>query len=178
MEGWTMSDDIEHELGALQNRLDAMSKRLETVEEQNEWLEQELKKRDERIDDLEHELEQVQTRTDLLDRVEEGSSLKPEERAAVLIQTLYNEAVNTNGYASIDVSGAVKALGGSVNRTLMYGPNGTFKRAVELVDDEDVLRLKKENRASEKNTRLELNITDGELPETVAGVEVKGGAMD
>lgn len=173
-----MNEDVERKFDVLESRLDAMSKRLDTAEEQNEWLEQQLKERDDRIDELERQLEQVNTRTDLLDRVEAGSALKPEERAAVLIQTLYNEAANTNGYASIDATGAVKALGGSVNRTLMYGPNGAFQKAVDLVDDESVLMLKKENRASEKNTRLELNITDGDLPDTVAGVEVKGGASD
>lgn len=173
-----MSEDVSQRLQALENRLDAMSKRLNTTEEQNEWLEEELKQRDKRIDELERELQQVQTRTDLLDRVEEGSSLKPAERAAVLIQTLYNEAANTNGAASIDATGAVKALGGGVNRTLMYGPNGTFQKAVDLVDDESVLTMRKENRASEKNTRLELDINDGDLPDTVAGVEVKGGASD
>lgn len=171
-----MSDDVEGRVAELENRLDAMSRRLDTVQEQNEWLEDELKDRDEEIQHLRRELDSVKNRTDLLDRVESASALKPDERAAVLIQTLYNEADATNGHASIDASQASKALGGRVDRTLMYGETGTFQKAVDAVGDDDVLKLVKEDRASDRNTRLVLNLEAGELPETVAGVEVKEGA--
>lgn len=173
-----MSDEHEARMAEFESRLDAMSQRLDKSEEQNRWLEEELKKRDEHINELEHALNQLQTRTDLLDSIEQGSALRPEQRAAVLIQTLHNEAVNTNGHASIDASGAVKALGGSVDRTLMYGETGTFQKAVELINDEDVIDLKRENRSSEKNTRLRLDLSEGDVPQTVAGVEIKGGASD
>lgn len=162
----------------LEARLDAMSKRLETAEEEMEWLENELQARDDRIDDLERRLDTYEDRTDLLDSIEADAALKPKQRAAVLIQTLHNEATNTNGHASIDAGGAVKALGGSVNRTLMYGESGAFQKAVDAVDDKEVLKLVRENRASNRNTRLELDLTAGGLPETVAGVDIKGGVGD
>jgi hypothetical protein len=168
-----VSDD---ELAALEARLDALSRRLEVQEEQTEHLEAELQKRDKRIDELESRLATTENRTDMLDAVEQAAALKPDERAAVLVQTLYNEAANSNGEASIDAGQAVKALGGSVDRTLMYGESGVFQKAVDAVGDEDVLELKTEDRSSKKNTRLRLDLTEGTLPDTVAGLAVAGGA--
>jgi len=173
-----MTEDPHQRVRELEARLDAMSKRLDTAEDEMAYLEDELQARDDRIDELESRLDAYETRTDLLDSIEADAALKPKQRAAVLIQTLHNEAVNTNGHASIDASGAVKALGGSVNRTLMYGENGAFQKAVDAVDDTDVLRLVTENRAAKRNTRLELDLTAGTLPEVVAGVDIKGGVGD
>lgn len=170
--------DVDRVLTEFENRLDAMSTRVEKLEHQNEWLEDALKERDMQIRDLEQELENIDTRTDLLDNVQEATTMKPDERAGVLIQTLYNEAEKGNGRASMDVGEAVKTLGGGVHRTSMYGEEGDFKRAVELVGDEDVLDLKEENRASDKNTRLRLDLTSGEVPEKSRGVELKGGVSD
>jgi hypothetical protein len=160
----------------LEARLEGLSRRIEVQEEQTEHLEAELQKRDERIDDLESRLATTENRTDMLDAVEQAAALKPDERAAVLVQTLYNEAANSDGEASIDAGQAVKALGGSVDRTLMYGESGVFQKAVDAVDDEDVLELKTEDRSSKKNTRLRLDLTEGTLPEAVSGIEIAGGA--
>lgn len=173
-----MSNDLETRVIEAENRLEAYFTRLTKVEDQNEWLEKQLKQKEERINELESQLDTIQGRTDLLDRVEDATARKPEERAAILIQTLYNKAEASDGRASLDVGGAVDALGGGVERTLMYGETGTFQKAVDLVDDENVLELKKEDRWAEKNTRLELDITDDNLPEKVAGVRVHGGASD
>jgi len=59
------------------------SKRIGAVEDQNEWLEQEIKALGERIDDLERRLDRRDELTELLTRVEGGAAGEPEQRAAV-----------------------------------------------------------------------------------------------
>lgn len=165
-------------LVALENRLDAYERRLKQAEEELQEKDRVIAAKDERIDELDARVEALEDRTDLLDRVEKASALKPEERAAVLIQTLYAKAQRNDGKASIDASGAVDALGGEVSRTLMYGESGVFQRAVDLVGDEDVLWYKKENRASNRNSRLLLDLDEGDLPDAVAGREITGASAD
>jgi uncharacterized protein YigA (DUF484 family) len=149
-----------------------------------------LQDRDEEIDDLqeeigrlERELREVRERTDLLEHVKKAASLKPETRAAICIQTLYNSAMkrkrdstSDKARASMDYKGAENALGGAMNREPIYR---TFDRAEKLVGDEDVCRKIKEDRSSDKNTRLVIDLTEGDLPQTIAGHEITepdGGA--
>lgn len=108
-----------------------------------------------RVDKLENE-------TELVRNVGENSTPKPEVRAAVYVETLVNKArSNPNrDRAELDASGAVNAVNGNVDRTQMYGETGDFHRTVELVGNEDVLKLVKEPRGAAKNTRLVLNLED------------------
>jgi len=162
-------EDVADTVQRLQGRVEALSKRIGVVEDQNEWLEQELKAREERIDELERRLDRQEELKHLLIRMEGNAANKPERRAGVLIKTLYNEADASNGRASLDATQAQAALGGGVDRTLMYS---TFDTAVELVGDEDVVWVTRESRASNRNTRLEIDLSAGDVPETVAGVAV------
>jgi len=144
---------------------------------------QELHQKDQRIDELEGQLEdaqqelsQLRDRTGLLETVKSGSSMQIDERAAVLIQTLYNEAwkkqqssANTKPRASMDYKAAKSALGGCVGRSAIYR---TMEKAEALVGNDDLVGFVEESRGSKKNTRLRLNLEGGEVPETVAGQRV------
>lgn len=150
--------------------------------------EEKLAARDERIAELEAELEHlrdevdtVSDQTEVLQLGRKASALKPDERAAVVLQTLYNEARKRGdrnndepASAAMDAGEAVKTLGGSIHRTQVYGDHGVFQRAVDLVDDEDVCWVKKESRASSKNTRLIVDLEAGDLPTTAAGRSITG----
>jgi len=168
-----MTDSGPDRLAGLEQRVEALSTRIGVLEEQNEWLEGELQNRDARIADLERRLDRYEELKDLLTRVEGNAANKPQRRAGVLIKTLYNEADASNGRASLDATQAQAALGGGVGRTLMYS---TFDTAVELVGDEDVVWVTQESRASKRNTRLEIDLSAGDVPETVAGVAITEGA--
>jgi len=146
-------------------------------------LRQREKEKDERIDELETELEEARSeiqslreRTGLLQTVKNGSSMKIDERAAVMVQTLYNEAwqkqqsnANNQPKASMDYNEATKALGGSPDRSAIYR---AMKKAEELVGDTAVCRKVKEGRSSDKNTRLVIDLDGGELPDVVAGQSI------
>jgi len=134
-----------------------------------------------RVEELARRVEANEQRTSVHDRVQRASALKPAERAVVLIQTLYNNALakekrsSADGMptASMDVNSAVDCLGGSVDRTLMYGETGVFKKAVDLVGDENVLYYQKEPRGAKKNSRLILDLEAGELPDKIEGFEIE-----
>lgn len=137
---------------------------------------------EDRIDELEDEVadlraenEQLRDRTDLLANVRKAANRKPEERAVVLIQTLYNEAWRNKErgnppLAQMDKDAAMKALGGSVQRQLVYP---TFEKAADLVGDDDLLWYQTEPRSSSKNNRLKLDLDGGEMPSMVAGHEIE-----
>lgn len=164
-----MTDGGPDRLADLEQRVEALSTRIGVLEEQNEWLEGELQNRDQRIADLERRLDRYEELQDLFTRMEGNAANKPQRRAGVLIRTIYNEADASNGRASIDAKQAKKVLGGGIDRTLMYS---TFDTAVELVGDEDVVWITRESRASNRNTRLEIDLSAGDVPETIAGVTI------
>lgn len=150
----------------------AMDRNIEfrkTIQEQEEQIEA---IRDEN-QELRAQVEQLRDRTGLLEHVQDAASLKPEKRAAILIQTLYNSAwkrkqnnANSNPSASMDYNGAETALGGGISRDKIYT---TFAKAEQLVDDTDVVRYVKENRGSDKNTRLVLDLSETDAPSQIAG---------
>lgn len=164
-----MSDRLEE----LEARLDAMSRRLEVVEEQNEWLEGELKDRDEQIERLEGRLDEYERRSDLLDRVAQSSASSRQEKAAVLLQVLHNDASSSSSNsASMDARAGWDNLNRTVDRTTVYD---VFEDIVDAVDDEDVCYIKRESRSSKKNTRIVLNLDEGHVPSEMAGVPITEG---
>lgn len=154
-------------------RLDALSNRLGVVEEQNEWLEEQLKERDERLDDLQEQVQELERRSELLDRVLQNENSSRKKRAALLLQVLFNEAVTSNGSASMDVRAGYENLNRTVDRTSVYD---IFEEAADAVGDEDVCYVVRESRSSKKNTRLVLEPEEGHVPTQIAGIPVKGGA--
>lgn len=174
-----MSNDEQPDpLTELANKVDTLHRRIKVLEEERDDDKRRIAVLEQENSGLKGELATLRDRTDLFDRVQRAAALKPEERAAVLIQTLYSEAESSDGRATMDAGKAVGALGGGVNRTLMYGENGAFQRAVDLVGNEDVLWYKEESRSSQKNSRLILDLNAGKLPQTVNGHELKKEAVN
>lgn len=172
-------------LASLENRFDAVLARLKAVEDELEEKDQTIDEQAQRIQELEQTIEKLDDRTDLLQSIRRGSATGKEEKIAVLVQRLVNEAWrrkqkpnNEPARASVDAEGAVDTLQGRIDRTSVYGETGLFKRAVEMVGDEDVLYYVSESRASSKNSRLVLNLEAGDVPAQVAGHEIdQPGAM-
>lgn len=162
-------DELTTQNTILENRLDGQQDQIEALETALEDEREERRRLEEEVEALRQEVSTIEDRTDLFERVNRGASLKPDERAAVILQTLYAKANRNGGSASIDVNGAVDALGGDVDRTLMYS---TFEKAEQLVDDTDIVEYKQEDRSSSKNSRLILRLENGEPPATVAGHEI------
>lgn len=179
----TESPDLGDETGqlrTLEKKIEALHKQVASAKERAERAEARADEAERRVDELEAEVETLRDRTSLIDRVQRASTLKPDERAIVLIQTLHAEASsrgereNEEARAAMEATEAVKALGGDADRTNMYGESGIFTRAVELVGDEDVLRYIRESRASNRNSRLALDLEDGDLPDSIRGHSIVG----
>jgi len=165
-----MSDE---RLNELELRMDALAKKNQHLEDQNEWLENELREAKDRLDELEQQVRGVKENTDLLQTVERAESRKPAERAAVLIRTLRRRARTSTGddKASLDVTGALDVLRLDPDkRTLMYS---TFEKAEDLVGDTDVVWYRQEPRHSDRNSRLILTLENGDVPEVANGHELK-----
>lgn len=102
-----------------------------------------------RILALQEHVSDLDDRTRLQEHVRDASSLKVEERAAICIQTLFNEAQSKRRrggepVVAMDCNDSKMALGGSLAREQLQT---ALRRADELVEG-DVLQFKKESRAS------------------------------
>jgi chromosome segregation ATPase len=176
-------DDLADELDALQSRVNDAEASANKAKREAFELREELIQRDQRIDELEAAVEeqaqtikQLRDRTGMLDNIEDGASLKIDKRAAILVQNLYNQAwkrkessLNETPSASMDYHGAEAALGGGVDRANIMR---TFGKAEELVDDDDLLWKEEEDRSSKKNTRLILDLSEGDAPQKIAGQDI------
>lgn len=161
--------DDELTLKELQNQAEAaVSIAQEAIQEVNE-----LREQNERVlhqnERLVEEIADLRERTNLLQALQRATSLKKDERIAVLLQTLHNEAKSNGGQATMDVNKWQSAVGGNPDRSLFYGEDGDAKRAVSMVDNEDVLWFEKENRGARRNSRLIIDTDSGSLSGSISG---------
>lgn len=135
------------------------TRRVNDLEDEIERYEDELAARDQRIAALEERLDAVESSTELIQHVEDASRLDVDERAAVCLQTLVNEARsrpdNQPSRASMDWEKGLAALGGGIDRTRIYD---VYRRAEELVGNDDVCWYEKEPRGSQQNSRLVVDL--------------------
>jgi chromosome segregation ATPase len=178
LNGSTTTDEasVEQQLKDLRSKVDSLSnglayvreeldKRDETIEEQNAYIER-----------LEQRVMDLEERTDLQQHIQDAGALDVEERAGVCVQTLVNRArkKQRNGgapTASMDYNGADAALGGTLSREQLLR---ALRRAAEIIDG-DAVRFISESRASQKNSRLVLDLEAGTLPSKAGGVELGAG---
>lgn len=141
------------------------------IEADNQELRSENRELRDEVDKLRQRVRDLEDRDDLADTVSDASRLKVEERAGHCIRTLYRQASQNGGRASMDYKGADAALGGGLDRRQLLD---ALERAADLADTTGV-RFKKEERSSQRNSRLILNTDEAELPSRMAGVEITGG---
>lgn len=156
--------------------VEALRKKVNKLEDENFEIREDLYKKEKQIETLESAVEELQTRNSLIEKASAGSVTKAKDRQAILVQKLYTRAKNSNGRASIDAKQAHEQIFNEEwSRQLMYED---FNKAVKNVGDPNVLYVKKESRASNRNTRLILDLTNGTLPPTLHGEKIKGGNDD
>lgn len=168
------------------DELEDLAERVELIGQGLRRVNDELDVREERLEDqtgrilaLAERVDDLDDRTRLQEHVQNASSLKVPERAAICIQTLFNQAQKKRRrggepIATMDYNGADDALGGTLYRRQLLD---AMERADGLVPG-DVLQFKKEPRSSRMNSRLILDLNSGELPSTVAGKKIDGGLGD
>jgi len=147
--------------------------RCNELEEQIETLRAENRDLRDELDAAKQLLADVEARDSLADVAVEGKRLEVEERAAVCLRTAAKKAHKRKRRdqppaGEIDYNKAEAALGGELDRRQLLD---ALRRAAELIDGK-VARFKKENRAAKKNSRLIVDLERGELPSTVAGMDI------
>lgn len=171
--------DLETQVQTLRMDLQGLHDFAKTLREENTTLQEKVNDQQETIQELQDELSRLEDRTNLLQHVKKASALESEEKIAIILQTLVEEAEQKrkNGKtasAAMDAPQAVKTLGGGVDRTTMYD---LLPRAAELVgkQEEKVCYYLREDRASQKNSRLVVNLENGEMPAMVEGYDISTG---
>ena len=171
--------EVREYIEQLENAIDDLEARIATQRHGLQRAHEKINERDEVIDDLVQRMTDLEERTDLQSHTQNAGALKVEERAAVCIQTLVNKAQKRQQRgekpaASMDYNGADDALGGTLDRRQLLD---ALKRADTIVQG-DVVRFKKEKRSAQRNSRLIVDLTAGNLPREVAGVRIDGGRAD
>lgn len=147
--------------------------RCNELEDDNEALRAENRELRDDLDRMDQRLADVEERDSIAETVVNATRLKVEERAAICIQTGANKAYRRKRrgeppLAEVDYNDADSATGGVLDRRQLLD---ALERAPTLVDS-DVLTFKKEPRHAPKNSRLIIDLETGELPTTVAGIDI------
>jgi len=142
------------------------------VSQIREERDEEVERLEAEIDRLHDEIEELRAATRLIDHVADAGQLDNETRAAICIQTAYNEAKDAaNDMAYLTAREGHSALGRSVDRTVMYD---IFRTAEALyadaagVDVDEVgtdhpLYFKLEDRGKQPPSRLVVDLSNGDL---------------
>jgi regulator of replication initiation timing len=160
---------------ALSQQVDSLRDQLRDAEAEREALQNDVAELREENEDLRGEIERLDARTDLLDVLEEVDSMDGRQRSVALIQHLRRAAERQRergrpAKASVNRDEAESALQyPDVERTTIYRD---MNRAARLVGDESVLRYDSDTGG---DSRLRLNLEDGNLPGSVAGKRIDGG---
>lgn len=146
--------DLESDLTAERERREQLEQELETVREENRQ--------------LRHTVADLEERLQFLGAVQEHDQMDASQRAAYLVFGLLNKAEATGREkVSYDKDDALDRLDYSIHRTSVYD---VFEKAEQLVGEPDVVRYCREDRGSEKPSRLVLDRSNGELPSSIGGV--------
>lgn len=141
----------------------------EIVFDLREELEEERQKRR----DLENDIETLLDVSDMLKNVQQNGSSDWDAYAAVILRSLGQDARKHDDLqAEMTARECWNLLQRQPHRTNCLD---ILRRAADLVDDEDVANVVKEDRSSSKNSRLVIDLSEGELPGQVAGHDVTGG---
>lgn len=128
---------------------------------------------DDELDAFRDDLADLEDRTEVFKHVNDVSGMDMDTRAALCVQTAYNEAQRSDANrGTLTVEEAYKAQGASIDRTRYYD---VFVRAETLVGDDDLCYYKKEPRGHDPPSRLVVDLEEGSLPSRVAGVSLRGG---
>lgn len=150
-------------------RIDELTDEVERVRDENDDLRREVQQ-------LRADVQELRQRTDLLTVVEDASVLTRDERAGVCLQQLVRECKRKRDRGDDPVSSMTAKRAYEevlcIDRQPAYR---ALKRAPELVGDTDVCWWQKERRGHDPPSRLMLDLREGDVPGTVAGVDLRGG---
>jgi len=167
-----MADDLAEEVERLREDLNGAVQIARNATQRVADLEDELAHERQRRKELEEQVEKLSDDRELLNKVRRNGADSYATAAAVCIQTLAREARNNASQrAEMDAKSCVRTLNSTIHRTNTYD---VFDEAEQLIDDRDVVWKQKESRSSPKNTRLIVDLSEGDLPAQVEGHDLTG----
>lgn len=171
-------DELEERVSELADRFDALSQVVMANDNVLEETEDKVQRiRDvtmSELEDLRQRVVEVEDRTRMFNPPAEQSK-STEYRAALVLKNLANEA-ETEGIVARDYHGVIAANNGEIRRSRAMQ---VMREVPTLVGDDDVCYVVEESRNAEQNTRVVLDLRQGTIPATAAGVRIHdGGAAD
>lgn len=160
--------------GELQTRFESfidwvegLEDRVDDAESKNQELREELTRLTDENRELRARVQELEQATSLVEKAKQAELSSPEERAVACIQNLKNKADGRNAdRVAITGEEGLSAVNHSIHRTSIYD---VFRKAETLIGRPDVLWYQSEPRSSEKDSRLILDRSAEDLPESVAG---------
>lgn len=164
--------DLEDRVTKLESRLGGISEVATAHDGDIEAIQREVASLRQEIDSMRADLQDVRNLADML-QPDPDTSMSKEQRGAHALLTLYRKAsAASDGTAALDAGGVVDANQGQIKRAYAY----EIMRAVpDLVNDDGVCWLKTEDRSSKRNTRVVLDLTNGDVPASTEGVRIHDG---
>lgn len=159
-----MSDDLEEQLDALRSDFRGLLS-------QHQSAMQRIAELEERVEELEQQLEYRELGDELLANIAKNSRTSTDERTALVVETLRaRAAVRDPPRHALDASDIVNVLQGTIDRTNTYG---LMQHIEDELDCPNVCYKVSESRGSKQNTRLVLDLTEGDVPDMVADERIE-----
>lgn len=167
-----MTDDEQ----TLEQRLNALEGRMNDIADIAIENDSRLEQHDARLSELTSSVDRMDDTLELLADVRRNTSSRKEQRIAKCLITLRRKAnAGDTTLGSLDAEGIVDALSGKIDRTSTYDLMGYI---VEAVGDQDVCRKETYGRNDAKNTRVVLDLGNGDVPEQYAGYQLRETMAD
>lgn len=164
-------DELEDEVAKLRSQLSGVSEVVGENDSDVEVLRREVASLRDEVDSLRSDLQDVRDLSKLI-QPEESSKVTRSKRAAYALVTLYRKANAGNGVAALDADGVVAANQGQIGESYAYK---VMRQIPDLVEDDSVCWIIKEERNAADNTRVVLDLNNGDVPASTEGVRIHNG---
>lgn len=158
------NDDLERQLAALRSDFQGLIQQHQAALERIAELEA-------TVEGLEQQLEYRKIGDELLANIAESSRTTSDERTTLVVETLRaRAAVRDPPKHSLDSNDIANVLQGKIHRPNVYP-------LMDHIEDEvgrpDVCYKVTEPRGSKQNTRLVIDLTEGDVPDRIAGQKIE-----
>lgn len=154
----------------LESRMDSLAKLVSELDEENEQLRAEIRDLRDENELVRRKIDRIEDDTSMLGDIRQGNATDRERRMATILLTLRNDAIESGGSSTMNAKSCHDALNREGDRTSMYD---LMEGIPELVESDSV-RYINEPRSSPRNSRLEMDKSEGPLPTTFKGHDLTG----
>lgn len=158
-------------LNVLEGRVDSLANLSAGNDEEIGELREEIQDVRLELKHLREEVAELQDQTDMLKSVRRAGASNREEKVAIVLMNI-REKAERGGRGQMTAENIVDTLQNQIERTTAYS---IMDKAVEMVEKPDVLFVERFDRHDDRNTRLVMDRTEGDLPPTLEGFDLRQG---